>query len=142
MVLPGRDVRFVATVECDHVLRVGDRTGRVLPAHRAPAARRCSPRWRRTCVAAVLGGARRRRGARLGRELRTIRRRGYAVNDQATETGLTAVGVALPAAPSLPPAALSVAMPTARFSADRPAACHAALDRAAAAIGRDLEPAR
>src|SRR3954468_18895889 len=33
MVLTGPDVRFVATVECEHVLRVGDRTGRSLPAH-------------------------------------------------------------------------------------------------------------
>src|SRR3954451_5810556 len=32
MVLAGADVRFVATVECGHVLRVGDRTGRTLPA--------------------------------------------------------------------------------------------------------------
>ena len=33
MVLAGSDVRFVATVESDQVLRVGDRTGRTLPAH-------------------------------------------------------------------------------------------------------------
>ena len=33
MVLAGSDVRFVGTVECDHVLRVGDRTARTLPAH-------------------------------------------------------------------------------------------------------------
>ena len=33
MVLAGADVRFVATVESDQVLRVGDRTGRALPAH-------------------------------------------------------------------------------------------------------------
>src|SRR3954453_15388857 len=35
MVLAGADVRFVATVECDRVLRVGDRTGRTLPVHHA-----------------------------------------------------------------------------------------------------------
>src|SRR5688500_12423577 len=33
MVLAGSDVRFVGTVECDHILRVGDRTGRTLPVH-------------------------------------------------------------------------------------------------------------
>ena len=32
---------------------------------------------------------------RLERELRTVRRRGAAVNDQETESGVTAVGVAL-----------------------------------------------
>ena len=31
----GTQVRFVTTVECDQVLRVGDRAGRVLPAHLA-----------------------------------------------------------------------------------------------------------
>ena len=56
MVLAGADVRFVATVESDQVLRVGDRTGRTLPAHLARAARRCSPR-------SDDGAARRRPGA-------------------------------------------------------------------------------
>jgi hypothetical protein len=33
MVLAGTEVRFVATVESPQILRVGDRTGRTLPAH-------------------------------------------------------------------------------------------------------------
>ena len=35
MVLLGKYVRFVATIECCHVLRVGDREGRMVPAHLA-----------------------------------------------------------------------------------------------------------
>ena len=33
LVLAGSDVRFVATVASDQIQRVGDRTGRTLPAH-------------------------------------------------------------------------------------------------------------
>src|SRR3954451_18979406 len=89
MVLAGTEVRFVATVECDHVLRVGDRTGRVLPAHlssggKAALAVAGDPQL--TAALLLLDDA---TAARLQRELRTVRRRGYAVNDQATEAGLT-----------------------------------------------------
>ncbi|MCX4850671.1 helix-turn-helix domain-containing protein [Streptomyces sp. NBC_00893] len=35
MVLAGTEVRFIATVECHQILRVGDRVGRSLPAHMA-----------------------------------------------------------------------------------------------------------
>jgi DNA-binding IclR family transcriptional regulator len=35
MLLVRDEIRFVATVESDQVLRVGDRAGRVLPAHLA-----------------------------------------------------------------------------------------------------------
>jgi IclR family acetate operon transcriptional repressor len=39
MVLAGRHVRFVASAECNHSLRVGDREGRMLPAHLASGGR-------------------------------------------------------------------------------------------------------
>jgi IclR family acetate operon transcriptional repressor len=45
MVLAGADVRFVATVECDHVLRVGDRTGRVLPARLSSGGKAARRQW-------------------------------------------------------------------------------------------------
>jgi len=139
MVLAGTDVRFVATVECDRVLRVGDRTGRVLPAHlssggKAALALADEEQW-----AAVLGPLDDDTAARLARELRTVRRRGFAVNDQATEAGLTAVGVAVPAAGGLSGAAISVAAPTARCSRDLLPVWGAALIGAAAAIARDLD---
>jgi IclR family acetate operon transcriptional repressor len=75
------------------------------------------------------------------RELRTIRRRGFAVNDQETETGLTAVGVAVPPAGGFSGAALSLAAPSARYSRDRLPVWGSALADAAGAIARDLKGA-
>jgi DNA-binding IclR family transcriptional regulator len=86
----------------------------------------------------VLGDLNEEAVSRLQRELRTVRRRGFAVNDQATEAGLTAVGVAVPAGADLPAAALSLAMPSVRYSRDRLPEWGTALAAAAAAIGRDL----
>jgi DNA-binding IclR family transcriptional regulator len=55
----------------------------------------------------------------LLRELRRVRRRGFALNDQATETGLTAIGRAVRGPGGAAVAAVSLAMPTARFRRDR-----------------------
>ncbi len=113
--------RFVASVECSQVLRVGNREGRMLPAHltsggRAVLATRSveevtslystpdSP------VADV---------ATLLRELRRIRRQDFAVNDQRTEPGVTAIGKAVRVPMGAPPAAVSLAMPTARYRHDK-----------------------
>jgi IclR family transcriptional regulator, acetate operon repressor len=138
MVLAGADVRFIATVECDHVLRVGDRTGRTLPAHLSSGGKALLAASPADVVAAALAGLDETTAARVRRELRTVRRRGFAVNDQETETGLTAVGVALPTGSGAPPAAISLAMPSARWSRDQVPASGAALAAAAAAIARDL----
>jgi len=139
MVLAGADVRFVATVECDHVLRVGDRTGRVLPAHLSSGGKAALAMAGAEQLAGVLGALEDAVAARLERELRTIRRRGFAVNDQATEAGLTAVGVGVPAAGGFSGAAISVSAPAARFSRDLLPAWGTALSAAAAAIARDLD---
>jgi DNA-binding IclR family transcriptional regulator len=57
---------------------------------------------------------------RLRRELALVRRRGFAINDGLTETGLTAIGVAVPwPDEGAPAAAISLAMPSARFDHDR-----------------------
>jgi IclR family transcriptional regulator, acetate operon repressor len=138
LVLARSDVRFVATVECEHVLRVGDRTGRTLPAHLSSGGKAVLATLGREQLAAVLAPLEAAVSARLERELRTIRRRGFAVNDQATEAGLTAVGVAIPAAGEFPRAALSLAAPTARCSRNRMSSWGAALGDAAAAIAHDL----
>lgn len=37
LVLSGSEVRFVTTIECSQVLRVGDRSGKALPAHLSSA---------------------------------------------------------------------------------------------------------
>jgi IclR family acetate operon transcriptional repressor len=141
MVLAGADVRFVATVECDHVLRVGDRTGRTLPAHHASGGKAMLAALPPEQLDDVLRTLEAPESYRLQRDLRTVRRRGFAVNDQATETGLTAVGAAVPVGEGSPPTAISLAMPSARFSRDRLPEWGAAVTAAAAAIAGDLAPA-
>ena len=138
MVLAGPDVRFVATVESDQVLRVGDRTGRTLPAHLSSGGKAVLATLGDDELADLLEPLDEAAAVRLERELRAVRRRGFAVNDQATEAGLTAVGVAVPPAGGFTGAALSVAAPSARYSRDRLPAWGAALSGAAAAIARDL----
>jgi IclR family acetate operon transcriptional repressor len=141
MVPAGSDVRYVATVESDQILRVGDRTGRTLPAHLSSGGKALLAVSPADVVAAALAGLDETAAARVRRELRTVRRRGYAVNDQETEAGLTAVGVAVPTGSGTPPAAISLAMPSARWSRDRVPAWGAALTAAAAAIADDLAAA-
>jgi IclR family transcriptional regulator, acetate operon repressor len=138
MVLAGADVRFVATVECDQVLRVGNRTGRTLPAHLSSGGKALLAAAPAAVVTVALAGLDEAATARVRRELRTVRRRGYAVNDQETETGLTAVGAAVPAVAGTPPAGISLAMPSARWSRDRLPAWAAAVTAAAAAIADEL----
>ncbi|MGB3438171.1 MAG: IclR family transcriptional regulator [Actinophytocola sp.] len=116
-VLHGADVRFVVSVECDQVLRVGDREGRLLPASLSSGG------------LAILG-ARGEEGLErycagdadlpaLRREVRRVRRQGFAVNDQRTEAGVTAIGRALRDQAGSPVAAVSIAMPTARYDRTR-----------------------
>jgi len=138
MVLAGPDVRFVATVECEHVLRVGDRTGRTLPAHRVSGGKAVLARLGEDRLAAVLETLPDAEVAAFTRELRTIRRRGFAVNDQQTEAGLTAVGVAVPEGGGFAGAALSLAAPTARVGRDQLPVWATALVEAAGAVARDL----
>lgn len=96
MVLAGPDVRFVATVESNQVLRVGDRTGRTLPAHLVSGGKAVLATLDGAQLAAFLAPLGEVASARLEPELRAVRRRGLAVNDQETEAGLTAVGVTVP----------------------------------------------
>jgi IclR family transcriptional regulator, acetate operon repressor len=137
LLLAGPDVRFVATVECDQVLRVGDRTGRSLPAHLSSGGRAVLATLEPERLAAVLDPLEPAVSARVRRELRAVGRRGYAVNDQETEAGLTAVGVAVPAG-GLPGSALSLAAPTARAPRTKLPVWGAALRATAAALAADL----
>lgn len=133
VVRAGADVRFVATVECDAVLRVGDRTGRTLPAHRSAAGKALLAGLDPDVVSGLLSRLAPAEASRVDRDLRAIRRRGFAVNDQATEAGLTAVGVAVPGGE----AAISLAMPRARFARDRLREWVAALTAVAGAIASE-----
>lgn len=136
VVLAGAATRFVATVECDAVLRVGDRTGRTLPAHRSAAGKALLAGMDPDALAALLGRLEPAEAELVHRDVRGVRRRGFALNDQATEVGLTAVGVPVPGAPG--GAGISLAMPRVRFSRDRLPRWVTALTATAAAVAGDL----
>lgn len=139
MVLLGTQVQMVATAECDHVLRVGDREGRLLPAHLASGGRALLARLSREEIESrYADGAGDVTGEEVVRIVRQTRRRGFAINDGGTETGLTAIGHPLGDPARSPAAALSVAMPTARYHRRLLPDLGAALAEAAAAIDRDL----
>jgi DNA-binding IclR family transcriptional regulator len=142
MVLAGSEVRLVATAECAHVLRVGDRTGRSLPAHLASGGKAILAALATDDLAQVLRGLGEEKGEeaaqRLRKELNLVRRRGFAVNDQATEAGLTAVGVAIPDPAGTLRAAVSIAVPTVRYSRELLPVWTAALTGTATAVGTAL----
>lgn len=138
MVLAGTEVRFVATVESDQVLRVGDRVGRVLPAERASGGKAILAALPPARLEELYGPSPDVDLTRLRRELGLVRKRGFAINDQATETGLTAIGVVLEDASGGPSAALSLAMPTARFHRDKLSGWVEAMARTVGDIERDL----
>jgi IclR family acetate operon transcriptional repressor len=137
VVVLGDSVRFVVTVECTQVLRVGDREGRTLPAHLASGGKAVLAGRPEAEVAALYSGSTVDVAALL-RELRRVRRRGFALNDRSTEPGVTAVGRAVRVPAGDTPAALSIAMPTARFHRDRLAGLAAELAVTAERIERDL----
>ncbi|MFC4943514.1 IclR family transcriptional regulator [Pseudonocardia sp. GCM10023141] len=141
MVVVGDQARFVATAECGQVLRVGDREGRMLPAHLVSGGRvalAALPEPVVTALYAVPDSPVADLAALL-RDLRRIRRQGLAVNDQKTEAGVTAIGCAVPGPAGSVAAALSIAMPTARYRRDRLAGWVQSLTTVAERIGRELQ---
>jgi IclR family transcriptional regulator, acetate operon repressor len=138
-VLAGTAVHFVLSIETSRVLRAGDRTGASLPAHRTSGGKVLLAALPEAEVAAVYAGVAGVEVDGLLAELAQVRDRGFAVNDQQTEPGLTAIGVPirLPAGPT--PAALSLAMPSARYEPARVAGWVRHLEASASRIAHDLE---
>lgn len=138
MVLVADEVRFLATVECDQILRVGDRAGRVLPAHVASGGKALLAGLPPDDLTRLYADRPDVDLTRLRRELTAVHKRGYAINDQQSEKGLTAIGVALGDLDGQPPAALSLALPAARFDRERLPTWVAAVTATAARIEHDL----
>ena len=67
VVVVSDQARFVATVECDQVLRVGDREGRMLPAHLVSAGRAALATRDDDAVRALYADAARRHGRAAAR---------------------------------------------------------------------------
>jgi IclR family transcriptional regulator, acetate operon repressor len=137
VVLTGLDVRFIATLECDRVLRVGDRAGQLLPAHLTSGGK---------AIMATLPDVELERFEQLDpsvlaqfkHDVLAARLAGFASNHQDTEKGLSAIGVALPPLPGALGAAIALAMPTARYRRSLLASYVAALHHTAHQIEADF----
>ncbi|GLZ05538.1 IclR family transcriptional regulator [Actinomadura sp. NBRC 104412] len=120
--LEGRDVRFVDCVESPRSVRVGDRTGVVMPAHCTAAGKAilaALPPFeleRRYRDHSLTGRTPHSITAweRLEAELRLIRRHGYALNEEEGEEGICAVAVAVRDLTDAPLASIAVVLPAAR----------------------------
>ena len=122
-VLAGDRVRFVGSVESQQPLRVGNREGTVFPAHLTSGGKAMLAELADETVRELHSPERwgertepRPDPAQLLRELESVRRSGVAMNAGATEDGVTAIGVAVHLAPGPAQAAVSVSLPTLRFS--------------------------
>lgn len=140
-VLAGRHVRFLASVECTQVLRVGTREGMAFPAHLTSGGLAMLAMLGREELDARYSGPAEEDDppslAVLRRQLATVRERGFALNDGRTEKGIVAVGRALrDGAGGV--AAVSVSMPSTRFSRERLAPLAREAARTVRAIEREL----
>ncbi len=147
MVLAGDHARFVASVESSQSLRVGNREGMVFPAHLASGGKTMLADLPPEELAELYSDARwdGREGERpdlaaVEKDLAGVRRRGFAINKDRTETGVTAIGRGVRVG-TRTDAAVTVSMPTVRFREDRLVDLVSALALAARDIERDMEQA-
>jgi DNA-binding IclR family transcriptional regulator len=141
----GRTARFIASVECRQVLRVGSREGMVFPAHHTSGGMLLLAELGEEELALVYPGP---VGAgddiprpdlkRLRGELARIRRSGFAVNQGHSERGVVAVGVLVRRPDGAAQASVSVSMPSVRYDERQLPQLVAALQRVAHGIETDL----
>jgi IclR family transcriptional regulator, acetate operon repressor len=139
MIRQGTAVRFIDSVEGPAALRVASRAGMVMPAHLTSGGK---------ALLAVLGdeairelyakGVPKSPNSRIETvddllaEIAVVRERGYAVNRDQSEPGISAIGVAVHR--NGVPAAISISMPSVRYRRDRTGELVAILSGTAAAI--------
>ncbi|MGW0570257.1 IclR family transcriptional regulator [Streptomyces tauricus] len=138
MVLAGAQARFVATAESTQVLRVGSRAGRALPAHLTSGGKVLLAALPPEQVTSLYQADEEVDLPRLRRELGLVRKRGFAINDQRTETGLTAVAVGVKDGDARCVAAVALAMPSVRFGRERLPELVKSLHATAADIATEL----
>jgi DNA-binding IclR family transcriptional regulator len=136
VVRSGTLVRFIDGVEGTQVLRVGSRTGMVLPAHHTSGGKALLAALPDAELADLYSDDPAR--AAVLREAATTRRRGYGLNVEESERGVVALGVCVHDAGRRPVAAITLAAPTARFRRKEMVAVLPALRAAADRIDADL----
>ncbi|MEV0311165.1 IclR family transcriptional regulator [Nonomuraea fuscirosea] len=141
----GDTARFIASVECDQALRVGNREGMVFPAHQTTAGLLLLAELTPDEVEAVHAPDRyaeqpsaRPDLTRLKGELTRIRRAGFVVNQGRSEHGVVAVGVPVRDDQGVAVAGLSVSMPSVRYQHTELPALVATLQAAARRLEADL----
>ncbi|MAO80511.1 MAG: transcriptional regulator [Nocardioides sp.] len=143
-VLVGRTVRFVASVESPQALRVGSREGMVFAAHQTTTGLLLLAEYDETEVDRLYAT-----GAAadsvdlpaLREELARVRKAGFAVNQDRSERGVTAVGVGVRDPVGEVVAGLSISMPSVRFDLVRLGAVLQLLRAAAQGVECDLAAA-
>lgn len=122
LILRGTDAVFIDSIESTNVLRVGSRTGMVLPAHASAGGkvllaqlskerlRAMYPTERLDRLTGRTVGSR----AKLMAEIEKARERGYAINLGESESGIGAVAAAIVDGHDRARASLAVAAPLAR----------------------------
>ncbi|MGE5136976.1 MAG: IclR family transcriptional regulator [Gemmatimonadota bacterium] len=144
LVLEGRNVRFVESLEGSRPVRVASRVGVVLPAQdtsggKAMLACLAGAELERRFPGRRLAGDRPPPWPELLAELDRIRRRGWATKFAEGDPGIGAVGAAVRSGTGEPRAAVVAAAPLARLGSLRQAAAAVTpVVDAAAAIGRRL----
>ncbi|MEV7042705.1 IclR family transcriptional regulator [Amycolatopsis sp. NPDC051061] len=134
-VLRGRDVHFIATVESGQAVRVGDRTGLVLPAHMVSGGRAMLATMSDEDVIALYSGSRLAADPRsLHRTLEDVRAKGFGTNVSETRSGFVALGVAVGGREDHAHTAISLGVPEFRYAPNRLPEYLTALRHAAATI--------
>lgn len=133
----GDTARFIASVECANLLRVGSREGMVFPAPRVTGGMVLLAELSRSDIDEMYAGTDVDLG-RLKRDLAKVRSSGFALNNGRSERGVVAVGVAVQDGSGVAVAGLSISMPSVRYDRHRLPGWVAALRFAARAIQADL----
>lgn len=145
IVRTGDTARFIASVESPQALRVGTREGMVFPAHKVTGGLVLLAELSEDQLAAIYDEARyaeqpedRPDLARLRRDLKRIRKNGFAVNRGISERGVVAVGRPLRDPEGVAVAGLAISIPSVRYDTQRLESIVAVLGGAVAAIEADL----
>lgn len=116
MILVGRSIRFILTVESSYPAHAGDRHGLVLPAEGSAGGKAILSALRPEELARLFAPANHPAMTeaayeRLCMRLRLVRSRGYALSVEEVESGIVSVAVPLRGNGKHPPAAVSISSP-------------------------------
>ncbi|MGP6175328.1 IclR family transcriptional regulator [Corynebacterium sp. A21] len=145
MMLRGGNIRFIEGVEPNSILRIVRRVNDEMPAFVSAGGKAILGRLSNQEVEDIY-----RRGLTewptrrihtmkmLKRMLTQVRRDGYGISVEETEQGVVGLGVAIIGPDARPAAAITIAIPSARFQRERVSEYVAALDAAAEEIQGNL----